>query len=194
MSSSRLDQPFEFILADAPGLRVRRGSDIRAATFSSLLPHLFHDSEASLSCAAQGMTPDPEPFRQKLAGGSQGALVTAFENLGRDAVLVVPQCAVRHPTSSAPVGAPSTSCDGWRADGAPYAHVAEFMRGAPRAQVHELLRVVGREVEKRVAENGGRLVWVSTSGLGVSWLHVRLDSRPKYYSYAPYKKIDGGGS
>jgi hypothetical protein len=28
--------------------------------------------------------------------------------------------------------------------------------------------------------------WLSTAGLGVIWLHLRLDSRPKYYSYRPY--------
>lgn len=58
--------------------------------------------------------------------------------------------------------------------------------------MHELLALVGKEVERRVASNshGGTPVplWVSTSGLGVSWLHVRLDSRPKYYTYAPYKQ------
>ena len=30
-------------------------------------------------------------------------------------------------------------------------------------------------------------LWVSTCGLGVYWLHVRLDSFPKYYRYAPYQ-------
>jgi hypothetical protein len=29
--------------------------------------------------------------------------------------------------------------------------------------------------------------WLSTAGAGVSWLHVRLDDRPKYYGYAPYR-------
>ncbi|MFL6237620.1 MAG: DUF6940 family protein [Thermoanaerobaculia bacterium] len=24
-------------------------------------------------------------------------------------------------------------------------------------------------------------------GAGVSWLHVRLDDRPKYYGYGPYR-------
>jgi hypothetical protein len=27
----------------------------------------------------------------------------------------------------------------------------------------------------------GRAVWLNTEGTGVSWLHVRVDSRPKYY-------------
>ena len=29
-------------------------------------------------------------------------------------------------------------------------------------------------------------VWLSTSGLGVYWLHVRLDSRPKYYQFKEF--------
>jgi hypothetical protein len=32
-----------------------------------------------------------------------------------------------------------------------------------------------------------RPLWVSTSGLGVSWLHLRFDRRPKYYTHAPYR-------
>ncbi len=30
-------------------------------------------------------------------------------------------------------------------------------------------------------------VWLSTAGAGVSWLHVRLDDRPKYYGHGPYR-------
>jgi hypothetical protein len=30
-------------------------------------------------------------------------------------------------------------------------------------------------------------VWLGTAGAGVSWLHVRLDDRPKYYGHAPYR-------
>ncbi|MDF9799652.1 hypothetical protein OKW21_004915 [Catalinimonas alkaloidigena] len=30
---------------------------------------------------------------------------------------------------------------------------------------------------------------MSTSGLGVYWLHIRLDSRPKYYQFDPYRKL-----
>lgn len=33
----------------------------------------------------------------------------------------------------------------------------------------------------------GTPVWISTSGLGVPWLHVRIDDRPKYYQHAPYR-------
>jgi len=36
-----------------------------------------------------------------------------------------------------------------------------------------------------------RPVWLSTAGGGVSWLHVRLDDRPKYYHHAAYRVIAG---
>lgn len=29
-------------------------------------------------------------------------------------------------------------------------------------------------------------IWLNTAGAGVPWLHIRLDSRPKYYRYQPY--------
>ena len=29
-------------------------------------------------------------------------------------------------------------------------------------------------------------VWLSTSGMGVAWLHFRLDQRPKYYTYRAF--------
>ena len=46
-----------------------------------------------------------------------------------------------------------------------------------------------------ILEHGKRLryldvmgLWLSTAGLGVYWLHLRLDTRPKYYSFQPYRK------
>jgi hypothetical protein len=36
---------------------------------------------------------------------------------------------------------------------------------------------------------GPRPTWLCTVGGGVAWLHVRLDSRPKYYSYGPYRNL-----
>jgi len=62
--------------------------------------------------------------------------------------------------------------------------ISSFLRSASRDRVVDLWAVVGREVNRRVS---GVQLWVSTAGLGVSWLHVRLDSRPKYYRYNPYR-------
>ena len=65
------------------------------------------------------------------------------------------------------------------------AHIASFVRGASRDQVHALFEEVGVAVEERLQEVSP--LWVSTSGMGVFWVHVRLDTRPKYYTYVPYK-------
>lgn len=92
------------------------------------------------------------------------AEAVSFKNLGRDAVLVVPT----------PLGELQS-----------YGHLAPFIRSAPTSQQHELWRLVGREMSKRVSDQP---VWLSTAGAGVAWLHVRLDDRPKYYGYRPYAR------
>jgi len=65
-----------------------------------------------------------------------------------------------------------------------YGHLAAFVRQAPEPQWHALWQTVGAAMTRRI---GSRPVWLSTAGAGVSWLHVRLDDRPKYYGYAPYR-------
>ncbi len=89
--------------------------------------------------------------------------VVSFTNLGGDALLVVP-CPVAEPSA--------------------YAHLAAFVRLAPGAQQQVLWQTVGEVMARRV---GSKPVWLSTAGAGVSWLHVRLDDRPKYYGYEPYR-------
>ncbi|MFZ1401167.1 MAG: hypothetical protein WAS33_29955 [Candidatus Promineifilaceae bacterium] len=88
--------------------------------------------------------------------------VVDFPNLGGDAHLVVP--------------CPQTPADA-------FAHLAAFSRSAPLGQQHDFWQRVGLAVGNGVGE---RPLWLSTSGLGVYWLHVRLDARPKYYTFRPY--------
>lgn len=105
--------------------------------------------------------PDPEAFAEQIA---EAEPVVAFPNLGGDAILVVP----------APIAAPSA-----------YGHLAAFVRHAPELQRHALWQLVGEAMARRV---GSEPVWLSTAGAGVSWLHVRLDDRPKYYGFGPYRQ------
>jgi hypothetical protein len=105
--------------------------------------------------------PDPEAFAEHFAVAE--ASVAAFPNLAGDAIMVVP----------APLAEPSA-----------YAHLAAFVRLAPAAQQHALWQTVGEAMARRI---GARPVWLSTAGAGVTWLHVRLDDRPKYYGFVPYK-------
>ena len=103
---------------------------------------------------------DPLAFAEYLATAE---LVAVFPNLGNNAVLVSP-----------------TDLD----DGADRRYLASFLRTAPEGQVDEFWRALGEAIEARV---GRKPVWVSTSGGGVPWLHARLDDRPKYYTYGPYR-------
>jgi hypothetical protein len=113
-----------------------------------------------------GAAPDLDAFRQQFDSDHDHDGVVVFESLGRDATLVVP-C----PLASAAV----------------YVHLAAFVRGAPDVQRHALFCCVANEVVSRVSN---RSLWLSTAGMGVYWLHVRLDSRPKYYRHTPYTRAD----
>lgn len=90
--------------------------------------------------------------------------IVVFDNLGGDATLVVPT----------PQG--EKSC---------YSHLAQFVRSGLEDQISEFWEVVGRTYRSKISD---RPLWLSTSGLGVYWLHVRLDAYPKYYTYAPYRQ------
>jgi len=114
--------------------------------------------------ALEQVRADVSPFAVPLVG-ARAPVVRAFRNLGGDAMLVVP--------------APSEDPRG-------YPHLAAFLRAAPRAQVHALWATLGGAVETWLLTRG-RPVWVSTAGLGVSWLHVRLDTRPKYVKWPAYR-------
>lgn len=130
LTDSRLEQPAEWVLLDAPSLaRVR---------------------------------PDPSPFEEHFSREPDSEVVT-FSNLRGDAHLVVP--------------APSPA-------GASYPHLAAFLRSAPESHAHALWEAVATALIEAI---GPQPKWLSTAGLGVHWLHLRIDSRPKYYRHRPYK-------
>lgn len=111
------------------------------------------------SPALAGVRTDAAAFADHIRGPEP---VARFDNLGRDAHLIAPTLAA----------------------GAEAAHLAAFLRSAPSESSHALWSATGRALEERV---GGRPIWCSTSGLGVYWLHIRLDTYPKYYTHAPYR-------
>jgi hypothetical protein len=107
--------------------------------------------------------PDAEPFAGYFRPDCS---VVTFESLGKDALLVAP-------------------CPG--PEGSNFAHLSSFVATASEAQSSALWKGIGAALEGRI---GSRPIWLSTAGLGVSWLHVRLDTRPKYYRHTPYKSTD----
>ena len=105
-------------------------------------------------------------------GVNQG--VVTFKNIGGDASLIVPS-----PHAETKV------------DTEVYGHLGAFIRGAPEKQIDAFWRVVGIAVTKSL---GNSPIWLSSAGGGVAWLHMRLDSAPKYYSYLPFKANPGFNS
>jgi hypothetical protein len=95
---------------------------------------------------------------------ADSAPVTSFPNLGGDALLIAPRR---------------------MSDADCYGHIATFARAAPAQQQHALFHLLALKTEERL-EVGGNRFWISTSGLGVPWVHMRLDSYPKYYQHRPY--------
>src|SRR5262249_14520254 len=107
------------------------------------------------------MRADDRDFAMHLRGPDT---IAVFPNLSGDAFLIAPRKIA------------NADC---------YGHVAALLRDAPRAQQHAMFRTLAREIEVRLAALPVRF-WVSTSGLGVPWVHVRLDTYPKYYQHRPY--------
>lgn len=90
----------------------------------------------------------------------------AFPNLGGDAQLVVP-CPMSPDSST-------------------YTQIGSFVRQAPDHQITYFWQLVGKEMLDNIQSEPR---WLSTSGLGVYWLHVRVDSVPKYYQTEEYKIV-----
>ena len=82
---------------------------------------------------------------------------TSFPNLSGDTVLVIPM----------------------PRKGKSYATLKDFVDNAPKKQQQELWKLVAKEAKKQAKKFGK--VWISTHGLGVPYLHVRIASHPKYY-------------
>ena len=123
-----------------------------------------------MRCDSLPVWGQPKSFAEHFDRAEPAQEVVTFENLGRNAVLVVPT----------PIGN-----NGGEVNYETYPQLAAFVRSAPQSQQHQFWQAVGAAMDARV---NNVPVWLSTAGMGVSWLHIRLDNRPKYYSYMPYKK------
>jgi len=116
---------------------------------------------------------DPRPFSKYLAKLSGQPVARAFANLGGDALLVAPANATGQP--------------------ADYPHLAAFLRcDAPTAQVQKTWAELGKAVASALEEH--EMVWVSTDGRSVSWVHLRVDVSAKYYKWSPYRCPQHGAS
>lgn len=129
---------------------------ISSSTVERAFEFVLHNSPAASA------SPDRTTYAQYFDTESAKHGIVAFDNLGGDALLVVPS----------PI----------RAD-ANYSGLAEFFREAPLFQQRALWRELAHHARTRLSAHP---MWISVAGGGIGWLHIRLDSAPKYYRYAPY--------
>lgn len=149
---------FISLLADAPFSAYRwETPPVTLSTVNREFEFVLLDSPSLVQ------PPDKETFASYFTTAESDTGIVVFENLGKDALLVVP--------------IPQT-------DDSAYAHIAAFTRNGPAPQVHALWQIVGQTMQQRISNQP---IWLSTEGSGVSWLHIRFDSRPKYYGFSPYR-------
>ena len=115
--------------------------------------------------ALAGLEQDTAAFRNQFSDEA----VVSFRNLGGDALLIAP----------APADATTD-----------YSQLAAFLRSAGGSQIQALWRLAGQSVMESLSDTP---LWLSTSGLGVAWLHLRLDTTPKYYQHQPYRQWPPNG-
>jgi len=109
-----------------------------------------------------GVVPNQQAFSSLFTGKKQ---VVSFPNLGGDAILIAP----------CPVAKPDV-----------YTHIGKFVREAPEDQILEFWK---KTAAMMMVNIGDEPKWLSTSGLGVYWLHARIDTYPKYYQTEDYKQV-----
>ncbi|WP_445664728.1 DUF6940 family protein [Fodinibius sp. AD559] len=105
------------------------------------------------------LPPDPGPFRQYFQFDKK---VVVFDNLGGDAKLIAPTPADQQLN---------------------YSHIGVFTVNAPEEQQLAFWQTVGSVTNDLISNQP---IWLNTAGGGVAWLHIRLDSNPKYYRHKPY--------
>jgi hypothetical protein len=149
---------FVSLLADAPYRAFRfETPPVRRDTIDQLFEFVLLDYP-SLDCPA-----DDAAFGAYFTAPGAEHGVVGFENLSKDAFLLTPT----------PLGAHHA-----------YSHLAAFARRGPMAQQLRLWREVSEALYRRLS---AAPIWLNTAGMAVAWLHIRLDTYPKYYGYSPYR-------
>lgn len=108
------------------------------------------------SNSLEALTQNYKPFEKHLIT-PKNKYVTSFVNLTGDSILIIPT--------------PIKDKD--------YTTMKDFVDNAPLEQQQELWKHVAECAEKMLTIVDE--IYINTHGLGVSYLHVRLDTTPKYY-------------
>ncbi len=116
--------------------------------------------------ALAGMVCDTATFAEHWPAATRG--VATFTNLGGSSLLVSPAPQEHDPAPD-------------------FTHLETFLRTAEAPLTAAFWAATAQALQRALAEAGVSARWLSTSGLGVGWTHMRVDQRPKYYTWRPYK-------
>ena len=156
--NSYQNTPFEYILIPSKRL--------------SVIEPEYTPFEAKFQLSCSGPPSSSSSSSAAAAVATNIGEVVSFGNLAGDSMLVVP-CPFYNMHSRTALN---------------FSHLYSFVRTAPSSLVERFFKRVALEAIAFITDKPTQSLWISTSGLGVSWLHMRLDSFPKYYNWAPYKK------
>jgi hypothetical protein len=147
-----------------------------AATYETQLFEFVVVDAPKLHAFAQSSTNAANPFQAALATASNATdFAATFPNLGADALLIVPKALTGELKAEH--------------QDVQYAHLANFIRNGSPEHIAAVWNMLAQAYLDRILQQQPNPVWLSTSGMGVLWLHFRLDTVPKYYSYEPYKQL-----
>ena len=117
---------------------------------------------------------NPRPFQDHFHRNYEN--VISFQNLGRDATLIVPS-PWKPQRLNKMVQDYNHYCG----------HLGDFVRYADSLIVRNFWRKVAKTMKEEILSQRSSTLWLSTAGDGVAWLHARIDANPKYYHHMAYK-------
>lgn len=68
-----------------------------------------------------------------------------------------------------------------------YIHIGKFMKSSNIKQKQNLVIKIFELYFEMLEQNQTKKLWLSTHGKGVAWLHVRIDTIPRYITHINYK-------
>eukprot|EP00977_Amphora_coffeiformis_P013268 scaffold3421_cov181-Amphora_coffeaeformis.AAC.8 len=116
--------------------------------------------------------PDPQAFAEYFNSCTNACV---FTSLHKDATLVAPK-------------PPPDAAENNNNNLATYSHLADFCRKANSELVAATWKLAIQTYVQQVERQATLPLWFSTSGMGIAWLHFRIDQRPKYYTYAKFRE------
>jgi hypothetical protein len=164
--SKKFRKEFSKLLADVPF----KAYLWKCVSLDSLSKHFEFNVSNSKKLARVSTKAGPYRKYFKVHGAKTGSVIS-FMNNNNDTYLIVPY--------------------GQR-DSKKYRDLASFMRKGSGEQIDKLWKIFGGEVLRiynarypvfpsKSTEN--KPLWINTHGLGIYWLHLRIDIKPKYYVY-----------